>query len=230
MKMMFSRSSFVLEWIVLLGVVGVVGVLGVASVGCAGRSTLREAERPTSRPVGNLGKGVFDERVEAFVVPPTGWTIDKEQVTDEHTHLVWLSPTGDTAYGVIYFRVPAIAALVPNGKFLHERALSGFMDQYAQDQGEATLISQEWDDERNAMRFVAEGGLYKIRPILSVRGRSGWSVYAGTLSGNTERPAELEVAVRAREATRVGLDAAGGAEAAARVLRSLLPATTQPAK
>lgn len=173
--------------------------------------------------MGDLGHGYFEERIEAFVVPPAGWKLDPPKLSEDHAHFVWISPEGGTAYGVIYFRVPMIAALIPNGKFLHERALGGFIDQYAKDQGTATLVESTWDDDRNAMRFIAEGGLYRIRTILSVRERSGWAVYAGTLLSKPTVASDLKVAELSRETTRVGLDAEGGAESAMEMLKKVLP-------
>jgi len=64
------------------------------------------------------------------------------------------------------------------------------------------------------MRTVAEGGPYKVRSILRIRGSDGWSVYAGTLRDQPVDDRELAIARRAREATRVGLEAEGGGDAA----------------
>ena len=193
----------------------------LCTVGCGGRSTLRESERPAANAVADLGEGYFEERSESFVVPPTGWVLDKAKVEEDNSHLVWLSPTGDTAYGVIYFKAPAFISWLPKGRYLHGKVLDAFMDEFRKDQGESTLLSQTWDDKLDAMRFVAEGGLYKIRPILRVRGRNGWAVYAGTLRERDENAEELAVATQSREVTRVGTDAAGGAEAAARRLKAI---------
>ena len=190
-------------------------------VGCRGRSTLRERDRPEQGAVGDLGEGFFDERVEAFVVPPEGWKLDPPKTSDKHNALVWLSPTGATAYGVIYFRLPGVTALIGDGKYKHERALGGFMEEFTKDQGEAELLESRYVNDRRAIRFVAAGGLYKIRPILTIRGTSGWAVYAGTYNEQEEQPDELEIAVRAREATQVGTAAAGGAESASERLREL---------
>ncbi len=182
--------------------------------GCVGRSTLKEDERPTSQPVADLGQGYFDERLEAFVVPPTTWELDPPKIDDERSHLTWLSPTGDTAYGVVFFQLPRIVAFVPGGEFLHNRAADGYMEALQEETGEATLIEKQWVDEEQAMRMEAEGGPYHIRSVMRIRGLTGWSVYAGTLRDREVNEEELDLAVRAREATRVGMDAAGGAEAA----------------
>ncbi|MEM7808131.1 MAG: hypothetical protein AAF561_08480 [Planctomycetota bacterium] len=182
-------------------------------VGCGGRSTLDVDERPTSRPVGTLGTGFFEPRVEAFVIPPKTWRLDPPKINDERSHLTWLSPTGDTAYGVVYFNVPGITTILPT-EFLHRRAADRYIEEFDKEVGDATLESQAWDESIDAMRLVAEGGPYRVRSMLRIRGNRGWSVYAGTLRENAVNEAELDLAVSAREATQVGLDAEGGGEAA----------------
>ena len=175
--------------------------------GCASRSTLREGEVPTSRPVSGVGQAIFDAELEAVVVPPSGWEADPLKSSDKHNHRVWLSPTGDAAYGVIYARLPKLAAFAPS-RYLHNRVLNEFMAAMKADQGEAALLSKRWDGDANRMSFEAEGGLYKIDSALSVRGLSAWSVYAGTLRSKPPNEAEMALARKARDATRVGLEAA----------------------
>jgi hypothetical protein len=193
---------------------------GGLAAGCS-RSTLSDAERPEEGLVADLGTGFFDERVEAFVIPPQGWQLDPPKINDERTHLTWLSPTGDTAYGVVYFQLPLIAALVPSRRMVHERAVDGYIDAFRADAGDAELLEEAWDAQREAMRLVAEGGPYTVRSILTLRGRSGWSVYAGTLRDEPVNDPELAVAIRAREATRISREAEGGATAAEAILERL---------
>ena len=114
-----------------------------------------------------------------------------------HTHQVWQSPTGSTAYGVIHFRLP-----FPLG---HELLLWAFMNEMRRDQGEARLLEKRWDANLGGIRFVTEGGLYRVRTNLMVRGFDGWAVYAGTLRSGPIRPDELALAERAREYTEVGV-------------------------
>jgi hypothetical protein len=194
--------------------------LAACLVGCAGRSTLKEDERPTSRPVASLGVGFFEERVEAFVIPPTGWTMDPPKVSDERTHLTWLSPSRDTAYGVVYFSVPTIATLLPEGRWLHEQAVGKYVEGFQEEEPDAELVDNEWDDRLNAMRVEVEGGPYHVRSILALRGGSGWNVYAGSTRGEPIVEEEYDLAVQAREATRFGLDAAGGRDAAVEAMQA----------
>jgi hypothetical protein len=134
--------------------------------------------------------------LQAICRPPLGWKLDPPKQSSTHTHLVWISPSGRTAYGVIYFHLP-----LPVG---HELALWGFLNQMKATEGEATLIEKKWDPNLNALRFVAEGGQYTVRTNLFVRGFVGWAIYAGTLRAYPVNQAELELARRAREDTAEG--------------------------
>ena len=93
----------------------------------------------------------------------------------QHAHQVWLSPSGHTAYGVIHFSLP-----LPVGPDL---ALFGFLQNMKMHEGEANLISKNWDADLSCLRFVAEGGVYRVRVNLFVSGFEGWAIYAGTLRG-----------------------------------------------
>jgi hypothetical protein len=138
----------------------------------------------------------YDPDVVAVCDPPLGWKQDPPKVTSDHFHLVWLSPTRDTAYGVIHFTMP-----LPVGANL---ALGGFISQMKKSEGTADLLSQQDDPKLPGIRFVAEGGRYKIRANLMVDGWQGWAIYAGTLRGQADPPDELDMATRAREYTKVG--------------------------
>lgn len=138
----------------------------------------------------------FDSDVVAVCDPPIGWKPQALKITANHIHEVWLSPTGATAYGVIYFRMP-----LPVGQDL---ALSGFLNQMNATEGDAELLSRRDDANLPGIRFEAQGGIYRIRANLIVNGWKGWTVYAGTLRARKVIPNELDFAIRAREYTRVG--------------------------
>jgi hypothetical protein len=140
---------------------------------------------------------VTDDVLKATVAPPIGWKPDPLKTSPKHRHKVWLSPTGDTAYGVIYFDLP-----LPVGVDL---ALWGFLKEMKQTEGEANLILKRNDEALPGMRFVAEGGQYTIRCKLQVDGFHGWIVYAGTLRNRPINTAELKTAELARDQTRVDL-------------------------
>lgn len=137
-----------------------------------------------------------DEAVKAAVVPPVGWKAEPLKSSSQHQHQVWLSPSRDTAYGVVYFGLPW-----PVGPDL---VLWGFMRHMDAVAGGATLLSEQRDDRLPGIRFVAEAGIYVIRTNLIVKGFEGWAVYAGTVRGKPVNESELQTAMRAREQTRVG--------------------------
>jgi hypothetical protein len=138
----------------------------------------------------------FDPDVVAVCDPPIGWKPQPLKITAKHVHAVWLSPTGATAYGVIYFKMP-----LPVGPDL---ALSGFLNQMKKTEGDVVLLSRRDDASLPGIRFEAEGGIYNIRANLIVNGWEGWSVYVGTRRARKVIPNELDIAVRAREHTHVG--------------------------
>jgi hypothetical protein len=150
----------------------------------------------TQPAIAGLCPATRDAVVQADVVPPLGWSAEPLKSTDKHKHQVWLSPSKNTAYGVIYFTLPW-----PVGPDL---ALWGFLQQMKSSEGDATLISKRWDDNLGGFRFVADGGIYRVRTNLIVDGFHGWAIYAGTLRGKPVQEAELKMAEQARERTRVG--------------------------
>ena len=190
-----------------LALVGVAALAWCGLTGCV-QSTLSAGDRPASRPVEGIGKGFFDSRVEAFVVPPANWKLDAPKVSDRHIHLAWISPSGDTAYGVIYATIPGYmpVALMPT-RLLHEEVLDRVMIGMRQDQGEGVLLEKRWDGQERQMYFEAEGGLYRVDSVLKVRGWSAWALYVGRLRAREANEPELELAARARDETEVGLDA-----------------------
>ena len=136
--------------------------------------------------------------VEAVVAPPTGWRADPLKASKKHNHQVWISPSGNTAYGVIRFKLP-----LPIGPEMVLRY--GFLPEMKRTEGEARLLSSERDSSLPGLRFVAEGGLYRLRTNLITRGWRGWAVYAGTLREKEIVLDELALAEMAREHTIVGL-------------------------
>src|SRR5689334_3332960 len=44
--------------------------------------------------------------VLAQCAPPRGWKPEPLKQSERHTHQVWLSPSGKTAYGVVHFDLP----------------------------------------------------------------------------------------------------------------------------
>ena len=174
----------------------------IICVGCATRG------EPTPSPDTAQAASFRDElspptdvpELDARVVPPLGWTVDPTvENSNRHTQTVWVSPSGGTAYGVIHFTLP-----LPVGE---EIALRGFLAEMKRHEGEAKLLSKNREGDR--VRFVAEGGKYRIRGILLTKAFQGWAVYAGTLRSRSPAVDELALAVQARENTALSLEADG---------------------
>jgi len=134
-----------------------------------------------------------------MVTPPKGWIPQPLKFSDRHVHQIWLSPTGDTAYGAIRFRLP-----LPVGPRL---LLGRFLAEMRRVEQSATLISREDDPQLPGIRFVAESAIHKVRVNLITHGFRGWAFYAGTIVGRPENAEELALAERAREASSPGLPA-----------------------
>jgi hypothetical protein len=136
-------------------------------------------------------------QLEAVAIPPAGWAPDPLKRSRSHAHQAWLSPTRRTAYGIIRINLP-LPFIGP------DVVLPRFLDQMRETEGEATLLSRRNDPRLPGIRFVAEGGAYRLRANLVTRGFRAWAVYAGTLRDEPEMPDELQLAEAAREETRVG--------------------------
>ena len=135
------------------------------------------------------------EELDAICDPPAGWTIDPTALSSDQTRQrVWVSPSGKTSYGVIYFTLP-----IPVGDDI---ALLGFLSEMKRHEGQAALLDKQRDGDR--LRFEAEGGHYHVRGIIATAGFHGWAVYAGTLAGEQPMADELASAIFARENTRLG--------------------------
>jgi hypothetical protein len=135
--------------------------------------------------------------LESVVIPPAGWRADPVKRTRSHAHQAWISPSGNTAYGVIRMNLP-LPFIGP------DLVLPRFLDEMRKTEGEARLLSRRNDSRLPGLRFIAEGGRYRIRANLVTRGFRAWAVYAGSLRGQPEVPEELALAEVAREQTRIG--------------------------
>ena len=135
--------------------------------------------------------------LEAVVVPPVGWRADPVKRSRNHAHQVWISPSRRTAYGVIRMNLP-LPFIGP------DLILPRFLDEMRRTEGEARLLGRKNDSSLNGIRFVAEGGQYRLRANMVSRGFRAWTVYAGTLRAQPEAPDELRIAEAAREQTRIG--------------------------
>jgi hypothetical protein len=173
-------------------------------VGCRAQPPDPGADAVSRAIASGLNPPRANRDVQAWVVPPLDWKPDALKTGPRHTHQVWISPSGGTAYGVIYINLP-----LPVGS---ELTLWGFLQEMQRIEGRADLLSKENDEKLPGLRFVAQGGLYTVRTNLIVSGFNAWAVYAGTLNDRPVNPGELDLARCAREQTRVGL-AIGGRRA-----------------
>lgn len=170
--------------------------------GCANRPTGTAYTAPGTLDfyhTAGLNSPAAVPAVEARCVPPQEWIAEPLKKSDRHTHQVWLSPTGKTAYGVIHFNLP-----LPVGVNL---VYWEFIREMRKKEGEAIEISRADDPALPGLRFVCEGGRYRMRVNMIVDGFEGWAIYAGTLREFEVVPAELLLAERARENTILGLPA-----------------------
>ena len=156
-----------------------------------------------------LGPVEWRPAVRAGCPVPLGWSTEPLKHDDKRDHQVWISPSGNTAYGVIAFS-HFLLPLAPDDSVLNE-VMKGMRDT----EGEASLLARRKDSKLygvGGIRFVAEGGRYLIRSNLVTRGTRGWVVYAGTLRDKPIDAAELVQAEGARERTQLNPPAVAAGE------------------
>lgn len=146
---------------------------------------------PTSQPTGQIVASV-----SARCFPPPNWSPDPLKSGANHTHQVWISPSGHTAYGVMHFNLP-----IP---VTRDIVLFVFLQEMRMREGESRLLGKQ--PEPNLTRFVARGGRYTVHAELVVRGLEGWIAYAGTRTDESVLSAELVLAEEARDRTRFGAE------------------------
>jgi hypothetical protein len=184
----------------LIPCLGLTILLGVGVVGCQSKYANIPAYVPSTQPLSATGLTgpTHSPLVDALVAPPAGWVQDEPKTSDKHSHQVWKSPTGATAYGVIHFGLPLP---VPASW-----VLPSYLSAMKESEGEATVIGQPLkDDALPGIRFTVDCGDYRMRTNLICKGFGGWAVYTGTLRDRPEVPAEVELAERARDKTQVGV-------------------------
>jgi hypothetical protein len=171
--------------------------LVAACLGCQGSKPPILSATQLTKPSAGIAEPKPLSAVEAWATPPAGWAPEPLKSSSNHQHQVWVSPSGHTAYGIICFSLP----LPVSPDFV----LPFFMNEFKNDQGDATLISKAKDSALPGLRFEADGGLYHMSVNLLTSGSRGWAVYASTLRNEPINKNELDLAVSAREYTRVGL-------------------------
>jgi hypothetical protein len=167
--------------------------------GCYSPGTLQHASANVSDADPTLRDGLEPSHalaaVSAWVDPPIDWQIDKFDADAQHSHVVWLSPTRDTAYGIVMMNLPLPVS--------PEIVLWAFLGHMKAADRRADLLRQSSAPELPGLRFEAESGLYHIRVNLTVHNWRAWAVYAGTLIDKPENADELSLAEKARDQTRL---------------------------
>lgn len=132
-----------------------------------------------------------------------GWEAKPMEKSHRHAHVTWVSPSGNTAYGIIHFALPfPVPASWVVGPFLDEMKIA---------EGESRLVGQVYEDPQlGGVRFVAEGSKHKTRVNLLTSGFRGWAIYVGTNRGGEEVPQEMRLAEMARERTITGPNGSAG--------------------
>ncbi|MEM8874613.1 MAG: hypothetical protein AAGD32_10175 [Planctomycetota bacterium] len=171
-------------------------------IGCSKQAPpLTAQQQAATRAATQTAAGQYIDNLEAVATPPVGWALDDVKTGDNYIHYVWLSPTGKTAYGIVRFTPPIY---VWANEFGHNAAFNfGFKPAMKDDQGYVKVLDKSWDGEARMLVFEVEGGTYTTRNHFRVRGRRGWTVYAGTFTGETPIAEELALAIEARNATTV---------------------------
>jgi hypothetical protein len=175
-------------------------ILGLTlGLACQSKYSNLPAFQPTTQPAVAVAPIVPQpsEPLRALVAPPNGWKPNPLEAEKDHAHQTWVSPTGNTAYGVIYFGLP----LPMPAPWL----LGPFLDEMKKREGKADVLGQPYkDDSLPGIRIVVESQQFKMRMNLVVRGFQAWAIYAGTRNNAAEVSTELKLAEMAREQTKVG--------------------------
>jgi hypothetical protein len=183
-----------------LSFLGLALVLGAGVLGCESPYSDLPEYHAATRPL--AATGLSDpkpfEPADAVVDPPVGWVADKLKQEGRYAHQVWKSPTGSTCYGIIHFGLP----LPLPASFVLPQYLSAMKES----EGQADVQGQPQKDESlPGIRFTVDCGDYRMRTNFICKGFGGWAIYVGTLRNRPEIPAEIELAARARDKTKIGI-------------------------
>jgi hypothetical protein len=168
-----------------------------ALAGCA-HSNAPADFRPSARPATTSPTTLPTAPLQTFSTfsahanPPEGWTLSTTSVDDRHEHMTWVSPSGDTAVGVIYFKLPW-----PVG---HEIAFRyGFLPEMRRGEGEAEVLEKNWDPAIEGLRFVVNSRNFRVSSKFLVRGLRGFATYSGTKRALPVNEVEERQAIEVRE-------------------------------
>ena len=106
MDVVHHRASSFRRWAMTLAVL----VCGTLLTAC--QSQQLHPVSLTEMSLAGLPEPQPVQAVEALCMPPVGWQADPLKESDRHTHQVWISPSGNTAYGVIRMKLPLVTLLL----------------------------------------------------------------------------------------------------------------------
>jgi hypothetical protein len=178
--------------ILSLGIVAAVTATLVG--GCASAPAPDPSLTVNYDSIPGLRESAYVPSVLATCTAPCGWLPQPLKENNQHTHEIWLSPSGATAYGVIHFKLPW-----PVGPDI---ALTGFMAGMRRSEGDAHLLEAHAD--RRGIRFVADSGEHHLRGQLIVQGWEGWAFYAATDRSKPVDADELKLAELSLQHTQAG--------------------------
>jgi hypothetical protein len=164
---------------------------------------LSSATKPTSQPATQPALTVrkWSDVVRAYCVPPSDWLEQPPKSRNGAEDILWLSPSGATAYGVMVVQ----NILLPLAS--DERVLGEILKNTKATEGSAEMLEKHRDPALagglGGVRFLMKGGKYTVRGNLVSSGTRVWIWYAGTLTGQPIREDELKTAEEAREQTIV---------------------------
>lgn len=187
-----------------------IAALSAIAVGCARDGTFPVSERRQAELAriaagqGSPGEGdggsdlITLDKFSVYATPPAGWELKRNNAGDDRAeHVVWISPTNRTAFGIIFFKMP-----FPVGHDLAFRY--GFLAEADKREGPVNVVEKRWDEQIEGLRFIVDTQKYRVQAKMFVRGSRGWATYAGTRNDMPLEIAERDQAIAARESADFG--------------------------
>ena len=182
-------------------------VAGAVAVGCSNKPepfprrhrlvAVANAEDDTAFSTTQPSDLLRFKKFTLYASPPPGWRMKVNDSDERAEHVVWTSPSGNTAFGVIFFKLPW-----PIGHDLTIRY--GVLPEARRREGTAEILEKRWDPEIEGMRYTIVTPRYTAATKMFVRGMRGWAAYSGFQTTRPVVQEELDLAIRAREDAEFG--------------------------
>jgi hypothetical protein len=130
------------------------------------------------------------EAVKSQAAAPAKWQALALKRHSLYTDMQWKSPSGSTAVGVAYVKMP-----LPLGA----RGLVWFARTRYAKQSDGGRVIDEWVDHLGRAWFEAENNKYHVRAFVVTKGFEAWVVYMGRKTTVPTDVSELALAARAME-------------------------------